>query len=233
MSKFDAIFDWQMTKPEAEAYKIALIWEEEVDRRVPAHQKSPEWNRRNHIPKKGDPRRGHLFKHCWKLRRSTRGLLEGDEYRLYILANITVLKAFNAYIEVNTICGDNAWLRWKIWKRHYDKKMAETKNETPPPPITDTKVARELLRTKRFIFEKCEGEPSQEKITDFVEKEIFRSWILQGKVSMYYVVLSPYTKQHVKRLAENCGFDPKLYEEKMTDDTVQFFNHEFSHELAA
>ena len=153
-----------------------------------------------------------------------------EEYRMYVCANIMALKKFGGYLEVNTICGENAWLRWKIWKRYYDRKMAEA-HHLPPPPVTDTKVTRELIRTKRFIFEKFEGEPTQAKVTDFVNRGIFRAWVLQGKVSMYYVVLSPYVKDHVETLAEECVFDPLLYREKATDDTICFFEHEFGHEF--
>ena len=230
LDRLAAIFEWNMNTSEAEVFKIALAWEREIDKQTPPHLKDAEWFRRNHLPRLGDPRKCHLFKQCWKLRRQTRGLLKEEEYPLYITANLMVLQHYNGYMGINTICGDKAWIRWKVWKRHFDKKMAQI-NNSPPPPITDSIVARELLRTKRLIYEHCEGAPTKEKIQTLIEKGQFKLWILQGKVSMYYVVLSPYVLDDVQRLAAECSFDPELFREKATAETVAYFRYEFGNEF--
>lgn len=230
LTKLEAIFQWDMTVPEAEAYKTALIWEILVDKHAPDSMKTPEWHRRNHISKRGDPRKSYLFKQCWKLCRQTRGLLKEGEMPLYIGANLVVLKAHNAYMEVNTICGDQAWLRWKIWKRHFDKKMAEI-NNNPPPPVAEDKVVRHLLRDKRFIFERCDGEVTKEKMEDFISKGIFKVWVMQSKVSMYYVTMSPFVAPYLEELGKTCGFDPALFKEKIDGTTSLYFRTEFEHEF--
>ena len=230
LTKLDAIFQWNMTVPEAETYKIALTWESELDKHAPEHMKSPEWHRRNHISKHGDPRKSFLFKQCWKLRRETKGLLKEEEIRLYISANLTILKAHNAYMEINTMCGEQAWFRWKIWKRLYDKKMAQINNNPPPLPA-DSKLIRELARTKRFIFERCDGEPTKDKIHTFIQEGFFKVWILQTKISMYYVILSPFVKDFLDKLSKDCIFDVTLFQEKLNQEIIDYFNFEFQHEF--
>ena len=223
---FDAILEWNMTTEEAEAFRIAKLWEKEVDKITSKSLKNPEWYRRNRLPRRSDPRNSNLFRYCWKLRRETRGLLEEEEIPLYITANLTVLKSHNAYIEINTLCGDKAWIRWKIWKRLYDEKMAQI-NHNEAPPICDSKLTRELLRTKKFIYERCDGEPCASKIKEFIDEGVFKVWVLQGKISIFYLVLSSYTKPYLDKLAEECPFDPKLYQNKLTEDVVKFFDYEF------
>ncbi len=230
VSKLDTIFEWNMSVPEAETYRIALIWEQEVEKIAPPYEKNSEWHRKNHLPKRGDPRKCSLFKHCWKFRRLTKGLLKEEEIRLYIIANLTVLKANNAYMEANVLCGDVAWIRWKIWKRHFDKKMAE-QNNNPPPPVAEDRVTRELLRTKRFIYEKCEGVVDQTTIDNLFERGSLRLWILQGKLSLYYVMLSPFFKKHINQLAIQCTFDPQLFIEKIDNSIRNYFEYEFKEEF--
>lgn len=231
LSKLDAIFEWNMSTPEAETYKLALMWEVEIRKYAPTHLQTPEWKRRNSLPFRGDPRKSILFKHCWKLRRLTKGLLKENELRLYIVANLTILRNYNAYMEVNTLCGDKAWIRWKVWKKLYDRKTAEL-NSSPPPPVAEDRLMRELLRTKRFFYEKCEGLPSIELVQKFIDAGSIRLWILQGKLSIYYVMLSPFFKQHAETLGKECNFDPVLFKEKITNDIIDYFNYEFADEVS-
>lgn len=230
LSKLDAIFEWNMSSAEAETYRIALIWEQEVEKIAPPYVKNSEWHRKNHLPKKGDPRKCLLFKHCWKFRRLTIGLLKEEEIRLYIVANLTVLKANNAYMEANVLCGDQAWIRWKIWKRHFDRKMAE-ETSSPPPPVAEDRVTRELLRTKRFIYEKCEGIVNQTTIDNLFNRGSIKLWIQQGKISIYYIMLSPFMKKYIQPLSKDCCFDPKLFLEKIDKQIERYFQYEFNEEF--
>jgi len=230
LSKLDAIFEWNMSPAEAETYRIALIWEQEVEKIAPPYTKNSEWYRKNHLPKKGDPRKCLLFKHCWKFRRLTIGLLKEEEIRLYIVANLTVLKANNAYMEANVLCGDQAWIRWKIWKRHFDRKMAE-ETSSPPPPVAEDRVTRELLRTKRFIYEKCEGTVNQTTINSLFNRGSIKLWVQQGKISIYYIMLSPFMKEHIQSLSKDCCFDPELFLEKIDKQIKNYFQYEFNEEF--
>src|SRR5689334_24894744 len=89
--KYSAIFEWDMSVEESETYKLAVIYEEEF---LKMFRGTPEMDglsyRKNSIPKAKDPRKSNLFRYCWKLRRETRGLIDPQDYRHYIRANLTV-----------------------------------------------------------------------------------------------------------------------------------------------
>ena len=128
---YDAIFQWDMSPAEAEVYKLALVYEEEFLNTFKDHMDGLV-RRKNSLPKRGDPRKSNLFRHCWKLRRETKGLLEPHQYRLYIRANQTILlmnhkkgdKKGKVHVEPNAICGEKAWIRWKVYERWYNTKAA-------------------------------------------------------------------------------------------------------------
>lgn len=230
--RYEAILDWHMTIAEAEAYKIAVQYEKEFIR---LFHGTPQWLGyfRNSLPSKGDPRKSLLFRHCWKLRRETRGLLEQDQYRQYIHANLVVLKLNNGRVEPNAICGDKAWIRWKVWERWYEAKLDEANVETPKQSFAaEPKIIKEIDRTKKFLFERCDGEPNAEKIKKFIEDGIFRIWVMTGKVSSYYLALSPFVTKScdVNELAKNCCLDPILLKEMATEVVVNYFKKEFAHE---
>ena len=156
--RLQAILDYNLTEDESKAYRMALIWEDLTKQMFPQEKGIAR------LPK-GDPRKSSLFRFCWKLMRETRGLLRFDEYKMYIRANLTMIKVKNLHLSPNILCGDNAWIRWKIWKRLYEQKVLEKSGETVPPTFEiDPKLIKKLELTKRFIYEKCEGEPSLEKI---------------------------------------------------------------------
>lgn len=238
--KYDAIFEWKMSSLEISAYKLAVLYEEEYVSIFKGDMDGQGY-RRNTLPKRSDPRKSNLFRHCWKLRRETRGLLEGDQYRQYIRANLTILKlnqgggdkAGHVYIEPNAICGDKAWIRWKVYERWYQTKLALTNSTPPPPSISSThpKVIKEIDRTKRFLFEKCEGEPTKEKLCEFVNGGFFKFWIMTGKISKFYVVLSPFMEKHKENLAKSCEFDLVLINERITNEVREYFGYEYKHEF--
>jgi hypothetical protein len=91
---------------------------------------------------------------------------------------------------------------------------------------------REIDTTKRFLFEKCEGSPTEEKIQKFVDDGFFKFWVVSGKVSEYYVALSPYIKEEQREaLADSCSVDLTLVRERATEEVREYFSAEFRHEL--
>lgn len=229
-TQYSAIFDWNMEPEEAEVYKIAVTYEEEFLKFFAGTDTGRSY-RANSIPKTGDPRKSNIFRQCWRLRRETRGLLQPEEYRLYIRANLCILKLNKAYVSPNAVCGDKAWMRWKVWERWYKNKLSDLACKAPSVGYTNPKVVKEIDRTKRFLFEKCEGQPTKEKILDFVESGIFKFWVLTGKITQYYVVCSPFLKEKVKELSDACSFDPKLAEDRINSEIRQYFEEEFRHEF--
>lgn len=226
LNKYAAIFDFQMSEQEARVYKLAVIWEEETKKLFPGEQLA-------RIPPKSDPRKCTLFKHCWKLARETRGLLQEHEYKLYIMGNLQILKANKGRVAPNVLCGDKAWVRWLVWKKMYDKKVAEI-NQTEPPPemAVPPKVQKEISFTKKFLFEKFDGEPTLEKLQASFKNGKIRVWIGSGKVSLYYIVLSPWVQTTIdlKQMEKDYGFDASLYQKNVTESILQYFRNEFAHE---
>lgn len=233
--RYEAILDWNMTVAEAEAYKIAVQYEKEFIRQFRGTAQMAGY-KRNSLPNTGDPRKSLLFRYCWKLRRETRGLLESDQYRQYIHANLVVLKLNNARVEPNAICGDKAWIRWKVWERWYQAKLDEKNVEKSNQSFAaEPKIIKEIDRTKKFLFERCEGEPTVEKVKKFIDDGIFRIWVMTGKVSSYYLALSPFVSKNcdVSVLASTCCIDPTLLKQIATEAVVQYFQKEFAHEFGS
>lgn len=229
---YNAILDFKMSDHEADAYKLAIMYNEEFQRVFRGQNVDGQLVRRNVLPKRGDPRKSNLFRYCWKLLRETRGLLQPTDRRMYLRAQLSAVAGKGGHIEPNILVGDRAWWRWKVYKWLWEKKLASINCEAPPPSATttDPKIAKELVFTKKHIFEKSEGEPTQEKIDAFVESGIARFWVMQGKLSKFYIVLSPWMSKYKERLAKECSFDLKLVDSKINDSLREYFNHEFKHE---
>lgn len=244
MERYDAIFQWNMTHAEAGAYKLAVIYEDEFLKTFKGHMDGMT-RRKNVLPKRGDPRKSNLFRYCWKLRRETKGLLEPHQYRLYIKANLTILfmnhkkghKAGNIHVEPNAICGDKAWIRWKVYERWYENKKATINATLPPPDISEVnpQIIREIDKSKKFLFEKCGGVPTNEKMQGFFDNGFFKFWVMSGKVSKYYTTWSPVVDSmcNIEEFAESCGFDAKLFREKTSVKVKEYLEHEFEFERTA
>lgn len=231
----ETILDWNMTTDEGEVFHIAMAYEQEY-KKFFGGEAEGQSIRRNTLPRRGDPRKSNLFRQCWKLRRETRGLIEQREYRHYIHANMFIIKHHNGHVEPNCITGDKAWIRYKVWKRRYDLKMAELSAEAPPPSVstTDPKLIAEIDRTKKFLFERCSGEkPSQAMMQKFVEAGVFRLWVATGKVSPYYLLLSPLVAKvcDPATLLKVCPSSAAVYESKITQQVKDYFRHEYSYEF--
>lgn len=231
----EAILDWNMSDVEAEVYHIALAYEKEYRKTI--GNADLRAMGRNALPRRGDPRKSNLFRHCWRLRRETRGILESKEYRNYIHANLLIIHSYNGYIEPNCVCGDKAWLRYKVWKRRYDIQLSEL-NATAPPPSVDTtnpKIILEIDRTKKFLFERCEGEVTFEKLKGFIESGIFKLWFATGKVSPYYVAMSPLVAKicDIETLFARHTCSLGVVQEKITKEVKDYFKHEYAHEFAS
>jgi hypothetical protein len=230
----ETILEWKMSLEEGEVFHIALTYEHEY-KRIFAEESDGQAIRRNSLPRRSDPRRSNLYRQCWKLRRETRGLIEQHEYKNYIHANLFIIKINGGHVEPNCITGDKAWIRYKVWKRRYDQKMADIGAQIPPPSVSTTnpKIIAEIDRTRKFLFEKCDGSPTFEKIKKFIESGVFRLWVATSRVSPYYLTLSPFVeKTNLKdSLFSVCNSSEALIREKITQEIKDYFNHEYKYEL--
>ena len=178
-----------MDQDECKAYQLALCWLENSQKLFPKY---------NHLklPKKGDPRKCLLFKYCYKLATETKGLIIDTDYELYIKAQLHILKAItlddntHPRIEPQILVGEKAWRRWKLWKKRYDSRLGQVHNQSIETQLVKVKLA--LESTKVFLVKIFSGTPSLEKYKEAVDNRNLFRWINLGKISPYYLALSPY-----------------------------------------
>ena len=222
----EPIFEYQMTELQAKAYKLALQW------LVLSRKNFPNYRHSKGLPKKGDPRKCNLFRHCYKAIRETNGLIPDGEYKLFIKAQLDVLKAIDMggrhpAIEPNCLVGDKAWVRWKLWKRKYDQitKRGQTKEEVGLDAVPFSEIVKELESTKKFLTSRFDGEPREESIS-MACKDLER-WISIGKISGFYAALSPWVQKYCKNLT----IDVDLYAKSATAEVISYFKNHFAYEF--
>jgi hypothetical protein len=157
-----------------------------------------------------------MFKICFKLVRETQGVLNDDEYPLYVRAQLDVLKHINsqngrALIDPNCLVGEKAWKRWKLWKRRYDmikNRRDQTGTSTPQGII---KALDGLEKTKEFLA-KSLGECSPAKYREAYLNNNFFRWYNLGKISPYYLAMSSYLQGVLKpEDLQRLNFDIGVY----------------------
>lgn len=189
--RLDAIVDYNMDTGEARAYKIMLLWLDTSKRLYPDYKHAK-------VLKKGDPRKGMIFKICYKLQRETQGILEEQDYSLYVRAQLEIMKALNknnvlTMIDPNCLIGEKAWIRWKMWKKKYDQISNQCEKQTVIP-TQHLKVADSLQKTKEFLVKTFGSEISTVKIQEAIDNKKWQLWLNLGKISPYFLVLSPLMK---------------------------------------
>ncbi len=222
----DPIFDWEMTEIEAKVYKVAVLWEKLTQKYLPGYMSAGK------LPKKSDPRKSNLFRHCWKMVRETRGLLEEKDYQNYLIAQIIIIKAHKGYIAANAMCGDKAWVRWKVWEHLYKKKIAEKNIDAPEidRKAVNPKIIKGIAKTKKFLFEHFKNQPTLDDIMKLAKSKLL-FYVQSGKISYYYIVLSPWIKQTIVDMNSYFHVDLKIYEDHLDDAVKHFFNKEFNYEF--
>lgn len=227
--RLDAIVDYEMDELEAKAYKLALIWQDKSRKIFPKY---------NHTAmRKGDPRKSLAFKICYKLLRETLGVISEEDYPLYIRAQLDVLhnivtnSKVPVLIDPGCLVGDKAWKRWKLWKKKFDtisQRPAEVSQVTYPG------VAKAILgleNTKEFITKVFGANPSIEKYQEAKLNNNFCRWVNLGKISPYYLVISPYvnkifTQEDLKKF----NFDLSIYKPCINNDVMAIFFKLFPNE---
>jgi hypothetical protein len=217
----DPIFEYHMTDEEAVAFKIGLIWMEMSKKTFPDYKNMASY------PKKGDPRKGSLFKYCHTLMK--KGIVDPKDYKLYITAQLQMLKS----IEIGTLhpnigpwclLGDKAIVRWKMWKTKFDNIQKSNKlKDVGLDKANFNEVKFALDRSKKILLDKL-GELTEEKYKT-KSKEIER-WISLDLVSGFYAALSPWVKRYCN--LENIDLN---YFENVDDQSLNYFKQLFGHEI--
>jgi hypothetical protein len=232
MYDLEAILKYQMDELQAKAFKIALMWETFAEREFPGYQHV-------RLRKNGDPRQSILWKYCYKLARETQGIIPDEEYKLYVLAQLHIMKHANpsgiyARIDPAILCGDKAWKRWKVWKRIYDQKKQQYLGEnTEKITARKAKIEQELNNTKKFFFEKYGGAPSYEQVRQAMYDHSMIRWVTIDMVSPYYILMSPFVSRSLegRGLDDFFLFDLNVYRGSITPEIRDLFCQIFSYEF--
>ena len=232
MWDLEDILRYEMNSEEAKSYKIALLWMELAKHEFPDYKHTT-------LRKKGDPRKSILFKYCYKLVQETKGLIPDAEYRLYILAQLQILKYLaltkeHALIDPVILTGEKSWKRWKVWRAKYAQKKRETVTliEAATVVAPNTKVANDLKSTKKFLAEKFKQVPTFEQIEQALKDHTMVRWVTIDRVSPYYILLSPWVSRCLdgRTFIEVFLFDLNVYESSITPQVRDLFRQEFNYE---
>jgi hypothetical protein len=217
------ILDYNMTKEEAKAWKIALMYIELTQKYFP--------NYKHYNLGKGDPRKTSLFRHCYKLVRECDKYLQNNEYRLYVTAQLQVMKNIDfgegqAFVNPNCLVGPKAWNRWLLWKKSFERLQIRTE---VIDVHSNKKIIKELTDTKKFLVRKFPNLCKQDIVSCLESRALFR-WCARGDVSGYYLVLSPLVKACNENLLESFAIDLTFYQQGINSDIEAWFNKEFEYE---
>lgn len=226
--RLDAIAEYGMDQLETAAYKLCILWVDKSRKFFPDY---------DHVKlKRGDPRKSLMFKVCYKLVRETQGILMEEDYPLYVRAQLDILKNINTgndlpLIVPQCLVGEKAWKRWKLWKKKYDS-VVEQKGFNIKVTVSSQKVVDALEKTQEFIFKTLGPNPTIEKYKEaIINKNLFR-WINVGKISPYYLALSPYIKQLISEEdMKKLNFDVQVYRPCITNEITALFKEKFRYEF--
>ena len=220
----DAVEKYNMDDLEAKACNLSAMWLEQSRRTFPDYRHSK--------MRKGDPRKSLIFKIAYKLARETQGILENNEYSLYIRAQLEVLKYINSgkdhpLIDPNCLVGEKAWKRWKLWKKRYDS-VKNKPAESVANGIGFQKAIDGIEKTKEFLTKTFGSELTVEKYREcYINNNIFR-WINLAKISPYYIAISPFIKSiFTEDDYKKINFDIKVYLSCINKDVEQKFRQLF------
>jgi hypothetical protein len=194
MLSLEPILTYKMTPDEANAYKLCVVWSDLCMEIL------PEYGHFN-IPRKGDPRKSHLFRYCWKLLRETKNLIKDEDYSDYIRAQLEVMKNIkikdsSPRIDPMILVGEKAWRRWMLWKRRFDRmEKARSLGSMEDIQVPTYVVVQSLEKTCEFLKQRFGKHPSPEQVQEAKSNKDLQQWVALGQVSPYYVLLSPFCRR--------------------------------------
>ena len=223
----DAVEKYNMDDLEAKACNLSAMWLEQSRRAFHDYRHS--------TMKKGDPRKSLIFKIAYKLARETQGILENNEYSLYIRAQLEVLKYINSgkdhpLIDPNCLVGERAWKRWKLWKKRYDS-VKNKPAESVANGIGFQKAIDGIEKTKEFFAKIFGSEHTLNKMQEcYINNNIFR-WINLGKISPYYLAISSFVKKiFTEDDYKKINFELDVYMSCINDNVREKFKELFPYE---
>lgn len=238
-NEFNEMFEfitvkYKMTCEEKTAYKILLYWNETLRKLFPDQN-------HGHISK-GDPRKSHAFKYCYKLMRETKGKLHEDDYKLYvysqldILRRITINNSEKPLIGINCLTGEKAWKRWLFWKSKYDRLKKQQKHmekqKNAPKSIALEKVTHGLNTTFSFLSNNIGKDYNYYEFEERITNGDFRRWILLQKISPYYLLLSNFYEKCKNKIdLKKMNIELDVYKTSITEHAKEIYKNIFTNEL--
>ena len=226
----EPILKYELNELEAKSYKLCLLWDAVIQKELPNYHTT-------RLKKTGDPRKCTLFKYCYKLATETNGLIEDKEYKLYITAQVQVLKSItqdkmHALIEPHCLVGDKAWRRWEMWKNQFDKLKNEKSQKLVSIDSTPTNIRAYLTQTKAFLIEKFGDLPTWEQFALAYKQLLVVNWGRIGKLSPYYILLSPFVKKATGgRLNTAFRVNFEVYRSSITNEVEVYMQEMFPNEF--
>lgn len=226
----ELILLYGMNEIEAKAFKISCIYLEKARTFFPNYQ-------HYRLPK-GDPRKSELFRYCYKLVREKGDKIPDEEFRLYIHAQLDILRHIkkgdiHPFITPACLAGEKAWKRWLLWKSKYDK-MLESKMSTKTASSVNIhsihKIKKDLWKTKQFIiawFDRFDIEDLSKSLKD----KIIFTWYKTGSICGYFFVLSGIVQKWIKEtgidLKKEFNIDLNQYSSATQKEILEYFETEF------
>ena len=141
----------------------------------------------------------------------------------------------HARVDCNSIVGDKAWKRWKLWENKFQRRIL--KNQAPDAEDMDitakrSKIENELDRTREFLLKQFERYPTEEDYRRLIFDHTLIRWLTLGKISPYYALLSPLLSRCLegKTVEDVFMFDLSAYKRSITPQTETYFQEKFAEE---
>lgn len=207
-------------EPERKAFLILNCWLNLRNKIFPNY---------NHPKISKNPKTSVLFKVCYKLQSETKGYLKEEEYKLYVLAQLSVLKHIQSsggdpHIDINCLVGEKAWKRWKLWKKKYDEiTLCNTISGN------EIKIIGLLLKTKDFLNKNNFNYKNYDSFLN--EKEKLLSWIKLGYITPYFLILSELFQKLLnenEEIKKSLNDKIEIYKETCTDVIRNKFKNIFN-----
>lgn len=225
---------YKMDPLETSAYQVCWLWIDGLKKYFPDGRKVG----MNIVPNcffdKKDPRKTLLFKYCYKFVRESQGILKEDEIPLYVKSQFDILRHLdrsNITVEISPNClvGEKAWKRWKLWKYKYDALIAKPSEVSEIVGPGEIKAIDGFYKTKSFITKNFGENPGFEQYQEKYEDII--NWIKFGRISPYYIVVSPYLERLIQPEELNkLNIDVNVYKPCITPEVILKFKEIFSYE---
>lgn len=232
----ESILNHKMDVQEAKAHKLACMFIAATRKMFP--------NIRDFAKgyEKGDPRKKFLFKVCHKLLRETAYKIDEKDYHLYIKSQLDIISVNtkrsgkDPYISPSCLVGPKAWNRWSIWKKLYDRKIAqraESAEEAKVDPHEFDRIKSILEDDYKFLNSKKVME-SDDAIQIYVNNRSMIRWVATKQLSPYYALLSTklndWLEDHKLTLDSMIYIDFDFYRPSLSDQVKDYYYAKFPYE---